>query len=119
MTSTLSNNEKKVYEHIRKNPGCSKQHIVRGMAGNPTRITVLDVITDLEKKHLIKTRKDKPNSQIYRIFTSSETVVGESLNNLHEMKEALLNLLTTIQQNHIKLEAGRKKFFKEGQLRNY
>ena len=73
----------------------------------------LDVITDLEKKRLIKTRKDKPNSQIYRIFTSSETVVGESLNNLHEMKEALLNLLTTIQQNHIKVRQQEKKSLKK------
>src|SRR3954449_2872259 len=111
MTSTLSNNESKVYEYIRKNPGCSKQQVVRGMAGNPTRITVLDAINDLEKKHLILTKKDKPNSQIYKIFTSSETVVGESMNNLLEMKEALLNLLTTIRQNHIQLEAARKKIF--------
>ncbi|MGA7899700.1 MAG: hypothetical protein WCA39_12660, partial [Nitrososphaeraceae archaeon] len=71
------------------------------------------------EKHLILTKKDKLNSQIYRLFTSSENLVSESLNNLHQMKEALLNLLTTIQENHIKMEAARKMFFKERQLFTY
>ena len=119
MTSTLSDNELKVYEYIRKNAGCSKQQVVRGMAENPTRITVLKIIDTLKEKHLILTRKDKPNSQIYRLFIDSKDLVAESLSNLRELREALLNLLSSIQKNHTEIESARKMIFREGQLRTY
>jgi hypothetical protein len=119
MSAILPENENKIYEYIRKNPGSSKEQVARGMAGNPYRLTVRKIIDDLVEKRLILARKDKPNSQIYKLFINSEDLVAESLANLRELREALLNLLTTIQKNHIELESARKKIFTERLLRGY
>ena len=74
--SNLTEREWKIIDHITKHPGCSKQDVVRGMDGDPSRITVLNILDQLEAYKMIIAKKKKPNSQIYNLYINNENIIN-------------------------------------------
>jgi hypothetical protein len=96
--SGLTENPKheKVLLYIKSNPGVSKQDVVRGMEGDPSRITVLNILDLLEKDGLIVAKKDKPNSQIYRLYVNTEKPIIAAYKTLGDIKEISFSMLTKV-----------------------
>ena len=65
----------KIIEYIKKNAGCSKQDVVRGTNGYSSRITILNILNKLENERMIIARKERTNSQIYRLFVNNESLI--------------------------------------------
>lgn len=78
----------KIVEYIKQHPGCSKENVVRGMNGNPSRITVLNIITELEQDKMIIARKERPNSQIYKLFINNDNLIVSVDQDLLKIKDA-------------------------------
>jgi hypothetical protein len=91
--SELTERDWKVIEYIKKNPGCSKQDVVRGMKGNPSRITVLNILDRLEYEGMIIPRKEKENSQIYQLFINNESLIIPKKQLLDDFKNSYLDLV--------------------------
>lgn len=72
--SFLSFTDKKILDYIRENEGLSKEEIVRGVKGCGSRITILKHIDILEENNLILPRKEKPNSQIYKVYINKDDI---------------------------------------------
>jgi hypothetical protein len=101
----LDERESKIFEYIRNNPGSSKEDVARGMNGNPSRITVLNILGRLEWEEMIIARKPKPNSQIYELFINEENLVVSLTLNINEFEKAFFILLDSINQKFAELEA--------------
>ena len=72
----LSNEkQQKVFEYIKNNEGCSKQDVVRGMNGKPSRITVLNILRDLEQNKMIDAIK-KSNGQLYNLYINKNNLIA-------------------------------------------
>jgi hypothetical protein len=84
---------KKLLDFISDNPGKSKEEIVRGMKGNPSRLTVLNHINHLQERNVIVLRKDKPNSQIYRIYVNQDDIKTSIYLELSQFKTSYFKLL--------------------------
>lgn len=80
-------------DFIRANPGRSKEFIVKGMNGDPTRIPILNDLKDLEREGLIVLRKDKPNSAFYRIYLNEDDPKSSLFQELSSFKEYFVRLL--------------------------
>src|SRR5919197_1878913 len=91
--SDLSDREWKIIDYITKHPGCSKQDVVRGMDGNPSRITVLNILDCLEASKLIIAKKKKTNSQIYNLYINNENFLISEKQRLDDLKNGFLHLL--------------------------
>lgn len=85
--------KKKILKYVVANPGLSKEGIVRGMKGDPSRITVLNILDELEDEKMIVMRTDKPNSQIYRIYSNENNILVTISNELEEFEIAYSKLL--------------------------
>ncbi|MGB7638980.1 MAG: BlaI/MecI/CopY family transcriptional regulator [Nitrososphaeraceae archaeon] len=83
----------KIIEYIKKNAGCSKQDVVRGMNGDPSRITILNILNKLENERMIIARKERTNSQIYRLFVNNESLIITKKQLLDDFKNSYLKLL--------------------------
>jgi Penicillinase repressor len=91
--SNLTEREWKIIDHITKHPGCSKQDVVRGMDGDPSRITVLNILDQLEAYKMIIAKKKKPNSQIYNLYINNENIIISEKQRLDDFKNRFLHLL--------------------------
>jgi hypothetical protein len=80
----------KVSKYVRDNPGISKEGVVKGMGGDPSRITVLNILNELEKEDWIMARKDKPNSQIYKLFANDKNLLVSLDQELDELEKAFI-----------------------------
>jgi hypothetical protein len=102
----LNEKEQKVFEYIRDHEGCSKESVVNGMNGNPSRITVLKILHTLEHHHkMIEARKKKPNSQIYSLYINKENLMASLELDLHNFENTYFLLLKKIKD---KLEGKRR-----------
>jgi uncharacterized membrane protein len=68
----LTERDWKVLEYIRKNSGCSKEDVVRGMKGDPSRITVLNILDKLEEYKMIDAKKRNQTVR-FTIFSLTTT----------------------------------------------
>jgi hypothetical protein len=91
--SDLTHREWKMIDYITKHPGCSKQDVVRGMDGDPSRITVLNILDYLEASKMIIAKKKKPNSQIYNLYINNENIIISEKQRLDDFKNGFLHLL--------------------------
>jgi hypothetical protein len=82
----------KVFKHVRDNSGISKQGVVRGMKGDPSRMTVLNILDELEYEGWIIARKDKPNSQIYKLYANDANLLVSLDRELDELENAFMQL---------------------------
>ena len=85
--------KKKILKYVISNHGLSKEGIVRGMKGDPSRLTVLNILSELEDEKMIVMRTDKPNSQLYRIYPNENNILVTILNELEEFEKAYSKLL--------------------------
>lgn len=88
----------KIIEYIKQHPGCSKEEVVRGVNGDPSRITVLNIITELERNKMIVARKDRPNSQIYKLFINSNNLIISIDQDLLRLKDAFHHSIIKLEE---------------------
>jgi hypothetical protein len=93
---------------VKDNPGISKEGVVKGMKGDPSRITVLNTLNELEEEGWIIARKEKPNSQIYKLYANDKNLLVSLDQELEELEKAFTQFLCKLKEI---LEAD-KKFFK-------
>lgn len=86
------------------NPGCSKAAVVRGFIKEASRITVLNRLDTLEVEDYIVTRKDKPNSQIYKIFLNENNLLVTETADLEHFKKVFSEMLETLVTRSDQLE---------------
>jgi hypothetical protein len=98
LENNLADRETFFLNYLRTHPGSSKEDIVRATRGNPSRITVLKILKDMEDKKQIIARKDKPNSQIYRLYVNNNNKISSVIGELEEFKKAYLYLLQNSKQ---------------------
>ena len=65
----------KILRYIENHPGCSKSAIEKMMEEDASRITIRNRLHRLEEEAFIVARKDKPNSQIYKLFISADNLL--------------------------------------------
>jgi len=73
--------------------GCSIEKVVRGLNEIISRITVRNILFELKQNGLIVERKDKPNSQVYRLYINCENDLASALSHAQEFKSIYLVLL--------------------------
>jgi hypothetical protein len=93
MAVDLEERDWRVMRYIKDNPGTSKEGVVRGMNGDPSRITVLKILDKLEQYELIISTKDKPNSQRLHLYINKEDVFVSVSQDLEEFKNTFFVLL--------------------------
>jgi hypothetical protein len=89
----LTERDWRVLQYIKENPNCSKENVVRGMKGDPSRITVINILTKLEQQQMIVARKEKPNSQIYKLFINEDNLLLSIVQGLDDLEKFFSNLL--------------------------
>jgi hypothetical protein len=89
----LGDRDWRILEYIKDSPGTSREGVVRGMNGDPSRITVLKALDKLVQFKLIIATKDKRNSQIHHLYINKEDVFISVSQNLQEFKNAFFVLL--------------------------
>jgi hypothetical protein len=99
-----SERDLKVLQYIRKNPDCSKENVARGMNGDPSRITVRNILTKLEQEKMIVARKDKPNSQIYKLSINEESSIVSVIQDLDDFKKVFFTLIDKTNQKFKDIE---------------
>ncbi|MGB7956790.1 MAG: hypothetical protein WCF23_22685 [Candidatus Nitrosopolaris sp.] len=82
----------KVSRYVKDNPGISKEGVVKGMKGDPSRITVLNALNQLEEEGWIIARKDKPNSQIYKLYSNEKNILVSLDQELDDLEKAFTQL---------------------------
>jgi hypothetical protein len=87
----------KIFEYVKENPGSSQEQVVRGMNGDPSRLTVINILKKLEEYDMILFKKDKPNSQIYRIYVNNNNLLVSAEQNLSEFERSFFALLDRLE----------------------
>ena len=70
------------------------------------RITVRNILDELEEYGLIVARKDKPNSQIYRLYINSENDLASALSHAQQFKSIYSVLLEIGKKRIEEMESG-------------
>src|SRR5215469_10451618 len=100
----LDGKDLKIVDYIADHPGCSKEEVVRMMKEENSRITVLKRLDMLEKEGYIVPRKDKPNSQIYKIYVPANNLLVTETKKLERFKKAFSEFLEILYKKREKLE---------------
>ena len=93
----LTPKDLKVFQYVKENPGSSQEQVVRGMKGDPSRLTVIDILKKLEEYNMILFKKDKPNSQIYRIYVNNNNLLVAVEQNFREFQQSFFVLLDKLE----------------------
>jgi hypothetical protein len=99
----LSEREKTIFNYIRKNPGIIKQRVVDWCVenGKGSRVTALASIKDLENYGMIYLSKDKPNSQIHKLFINNDSLLVTLFQELDDFKNVFFALVEKIIDKHL------------------
>jgi hypothetical protein len=89
----LSEKEKAILDYITNNPGTTKQGVVEGLDGKYSRVTVFNTIKELDDYDMIIVRKDKPNSQIHKLFINDKDLFASLIQDLDAFEKAYFPLL--------------------------
>ena len=91
----LDEKEGKVFEYIRKNPGVSKDDVVKAMKSMDVRSRgrVFTILANLEKYDLIIVRPDKTKAKRLQIFENKKSLIIQVENNIKNFKKSYLNLI--------------------------
>lgn len=95
----------KVVRYIADHPGSSKADVVKVMKEEASRITILNRLGTLEAEDYIVLRKDKPNSQIYRIFVNANNLLVTETSALEHFKKVFSELEILVRKQEEKRRA--------------
>jgi hypothetical protein len=94
----------KIVNYIANQPGCSKEDVVRMMKEENSRITVLNRLHTLNTNGYIVFRKDKPNSQIYKMYVDTNNLLVTETTALEHFKKVFLEFLEILVKKGDELE---------------
>lgn len=87
----------KIVNFIQEHPACSQSDVVRMMSDEASRMTVLNKLDRLEAEKIIIARKDKRNSQIWKLFVNENDLLVIETHQLATFGKALSKLLDRIE----------------------
>jgi hypothetical protein len=87
----LVEREKEVFEYIGKHPDSNKEDLIRwGTANNKgSRVTITKTITNLARHGMINVRRDKPNSQVTRLYINENSALVLLIREFDNFERAL------------------------------
>jgi hypothetical protein len=94
----------KIVHYIADHPGCSKADVVKMMKEENSRITILNRLDTLDAEGYIVPKKDKPNSQIYKIFVNANNLLVTESRALEQFKKVFSELLEILEKKRDELE---------------
>jgi hypothetical protein len=94
----------KIVNYIAHHPGCSKEDVVRMMKEENSRITVLNRLHTLNTNRYIVFRKDKPNSQIYKMYVDANNLLVTETTALEHFKKVFSEFLEILVKKRDELE---------------
>ncbi len=94
----LSDMDWKIIHYIEDHSASSKENVARNMNRDASRITVLNKLHRLESDGYIIAKKDKPNSQIYKLYVNQKDLVVKEHDELRQFRKALEDLLRILDQ---------------------
>ncbi len=101
----LNLKEKMVIDFITKNPGVTKQKVVDALDGKFSRVIVFNTIKELENFDIIMIKKNKPNSQIHRLYINKHNQILVELDKLSNFEVLIIFLFEKIKNEEIKAHA--------------
>lgn len=90
--------------YIENHPGCSKSAIEKMMEEDASRITIRNRLHRLEEEAFIVARKDKPNSQIYKLFISADNLLVAETGDLEYFQKVFSKLLEILDKKRDDLD---------------
>jgi Fe2+ or Zn2+ uptake regulation protein len=94
----LSAREKKVLKFIEDHPGTSKEKVIQQLTqeGAGSRMTILRALDNVEAYGLISARKEKQNSQTYKLYVNQDNTFLTVYNDLHIFGNIFSNIIEKI-----------------------
>jgi hypothetical protein len=89
----LSSKDKKVFQFVKEHPGSSQEGVVKEMRSDISRLTVIKILEKLEDYDMILFKKEKPNSQIYKIYVNNDNLLVAVEQTLSEFQRSFFVLL--------------------------
>lgn len=110
----ITERQKAIIEFITNNPGKNKEDIIRKLTKDSkgSRNPIVKDIKLLEEEHhIIICKKDKSNSQFYRIYPNEESILLETYNNLNNFKKNFMETIDNlVQDESLKKDTEQNKF---------
>jgi hypothetical protein len=94
----------KIVNYIANHPGCSKEDVVRMMKEENSRMTVLNRLHTLNTNRYIVFRKDKPISQIYKMYVNANNLLVSETTALEHFKKVFSEFLEILVKKRDQLE---------------
>ena len=90
--------EKKVLKFVKDHPGTSKEKVIQQLTleGVGSRITLRKALDSLEAYGLISARKDKQNSQVYKLYINQDSTFLAVYNDLTILGNIFSNIIEKI-----------------------
>lgn len=98
MSQQLSQKDLDVLQYIKANPGITKEAVINGLKDKYSRVTVFNIIKNLEAQKIIDVQKDKPNSQTHHVSINNDNLVAQHLQELDEFEQVFISLLEVIKE---------------------
>jgi hypothetical protein len=95
---SLDNNEKTVLDHMQKHPGSTKQETVDGLNGILSRVTIFETIKKLRGYDMIYLEKDKPNSQVHKLYVKDDSLIISLVHDLDVFEKEYFSLLKMLKE---------------------
>jgi Fe2+ or Zn2+ uptake regulation protein len=94
----LSAREKKVLKFVKDHPGTSKEKVIQQLTqeGAGSRMTILRALDNVEAYGLISARKEKQNSQTYKLYVNQDNTFLTVYNDLHIFGNIFSNIIEKI-----------------------
>jgi uncharacterized protein YgfB (UPF0149 family) len=103
MVDCLSERQLKVVQHIKNHPGITKAALIRDLKGQYSRVTLFNVLKNLQDQKIIYVERDKVNSQIHHLFTNDDDIVTNQLDELDQFEKAFFPLLERVREEVLKV----------------
>lgn len=91
--ANLNRKEKMVIDLVTKNPGITKQGVVNALEGRLSRATVFITLAKLENLMVIRIKKDRPNSQVHKLFINNDSLLMTTIQTLDRFETLYFSLL--------------------------
>jgi hypothetical protein len=89
----LSGRHKKILNYVEKNPGATKEDVIKKNPVSMSRMTIVKLINDLIEMRMLTVRRDDSNQHIQHLYTNSKHVVLTLINDLEFFKLVYFRLI--------------------------